>query len=305
MARTTARWTAVAGVVVALAALTGCSGGGGGASSADAGGSLAAPEPAPQDEDGRAVGDTGTANRAAVQTRAVIRTGELFLTSKDLDGLRADVEDLLEANGGTIDKEESSNDRDGKAEQSTLVLRVPVGSFAAVKKSLEGLGKLRSSDESAKDVTTEVIDVDERVQTLQNSLDNLQRFQQRAKDVTELLRFEDQITARQSELQSLKAQQSYLRDQTSMSTITVHLSTPDEFVPPPDALENAGFLAGFKAGWHALGDFVVVLLTAFGAALPFLVAGAVVGVPAWLALRELLRRRRVAAATTAPLPDSP
>ncbi len=61
--------------------------------------------------------------------------------------------------------------------------------------------------------------------------------------MTELLRYEDQITERQSELQSLKAQQSYLADQTSMSTITVYLSTPEKYVPPPDALEDAGFLA--------------------------------------------------------------
>ena len=143
-------------------------------------------------------------------------------------------------------------------------------------------------------MTTQVIDIDERVQTLQTSLDNLQRYQRSAKDVKDLLDYEEKITARQSELQSLKAQQAYLSDQTSMSTITLNLSLPDKYVPPPDALEDAGFLSGLEAGWNALGDFVVVGLTVLGALLPFLVAGLVLGVPTWIGVRALLRRRRVA-----------
>ena len=77
-----------------------------------------------------------------------------------------------------------------------------------------------------------------------------------------------------------------------MATITLNLSLPDKYVPPPDALEDAGFLSGLKAGWNALGDFVVVGLTVLGALLPFLVAGLVLGVPTWIGVRALLRRRR-------------
>ena len=307
MRHSTLRKILAAGVLVA--GLTACSGGSGtDAMSAGAqGGDAAAPEAASEDSAGAprsgSAGDTSGANRAAVRTTSVIRTGEVAITAKDLGKVRREVDDLLSALGGTVDNEQTSNDRDGRIEQSTLVLRVPVDKFTAAKKALEGLGRLKSSNESSKDVTTEVIDVDERVQTLQNSLDNLQKYQRSAEDVTELLRYEDQITARQSELQSLKAQQSYLHDRTSMSTITVHLSTPEKYVAPPGALEDAGFVTGLKAGWNALGDFVVVALTVLGAALPFLLAGVLVGVPTWLALRVLLRRRRPA--PPAAIPDSP
>jgi hypothetical protein len=79
-----------------------------------------------------------------------------------------------------------------------------------------------------------------------------------------------------------------------MSTITVRLSTPEKYVPPPDALEGAGFLAGLRAGWHALLDVFVVGLTVLGAVLPFLGVGLLVGVPAWIGIRALVRRRRLA-----------
>lgn len=293
------RHTLVVGVLVALATLTGCSGGGG--SSTDA---MSGPV-----EAGGSGGSTGSADRAAdvpgasrtvVRTTSVIRTGQVAVTAKDLGRVRREIEGLLSALGGSIDNEQTTNDRAGRIERSTLVLRVPVERFTVAKDALEKMGKLKTSSEASKDVTTQVIDVDERVQTLQNSLDNLQKYQRSARNVTELLRYEDQITERQSELQSLKAQQSYLSDQTAMSTITVYLTTPEKYVPPPDALENAGFLSGLKAGWHAFGDLVVVGLTVLGAALPFLVAGVLVGVPTWLGLRALLRRRRSSAPPTAP-----
>jgi len=289
--------------LVALAGLTACSGGSG--SLADSGGSsdsLAAPEPAtgaPGSDSADEKAAPG-ANRTVVTPKAIIRTGEVSLTAKDLAKVRDDIDALMAAVGGSVGSEESSHDRHGRLEQSTVVLRVPVEKFKAAKSALMKMGKLQTSDETSKDVTTQVIDVEERVQTLQNSLDDLQRFQRSAKDVKDLLDFEEKITQRQSELQSLKAQQAYLTDQTSMSTITVHLSTPEKFVPPPDALEGAGFLAGLKAGWHALVDVFVVSLTVFGAVLPFLGVALLVGVPAWLGIRTLVRRRKVTPPAEAP-----
>ena len=233
-----------------------------------------------------------------VATRAVIRTGQISLTSKDVGRVRREIDDLLRAVGGTVDDEDSTNARDGSLERTRLTLRVPVDRFDTVRNALERLGTLKTSTQSRKDVTTEVIDTTERVQTLQNSLDRLQRFQRRATDVRDLIRYENQITARQAELQSLTAQRSHLADQTSMSTITVTASTPEKYVAPPSALQDAGFLAGLTGGWHALVGVVVVSLTVLGAVLPFAAVVLLVGVPAWVVLRRAPYR-------APPDPDQP
>jgi hypothetical protein len=284
------RLQVAAGVLIALTGLAACTGGGSGSMAGDAsGGSVAASAGGAR---ATAATEAGPgANRAAVRTASVIRTGEISVTGKDLDRLRVEVTDLLTALGGNLQSERTTNDRRGEVAESTLVLRIPVARFDAAKRALEKLGRLRFSNESAKDVTTEVIDIDERVETLQNSLDRLQRFQRSATDVADLLRYENQITQRQSELQSAEAQQAYLADQTAMSTITVHLSTPDNPAREPGLLDDAGFLSGLRGGWHALQDLVVVVLTVAGAVLPFLAALAVFGLPAWLVLRGLWRRR--------------
>jgi hypothetical protein len=286
----------VGGVLITLAALTAlaaCSGSGSGSMAGDAsGGSAAAPADSARVTAGtrKAVG----AERAVVRTTSAIRTGEISLTGRHLERLRADVTKLLTALGGTLESEHTTNDLRGDVAESTLVLRIPVAKFEAAKRALEKLGRLRFSNESAKDVTTEVIDVDERVQTLRNSLDRLQRFQRSATDVADLLRYENQIAERQSELQSIEGQQAYLGDQTAMSTITLHLSGPNNPVSQPGVLDDAGFLSGLRGGWHALQNVVVIALTVAGAALPFLAALAVLGWPAWLVLRGLWRRRATA-----------
>ena len=299
MRNRTLKLTMAAGVLVAL---TACSGGSSNSSAMDAGsgGSLAAPKAGSDSPGSTEERAARGANRTVVTPKAIIRTGELSLTAKDLAKVRDDIDALMAAVGGSVGSEKSSHDRHGRLEQSTVVLRVPVERFQAAKTALMKMGRLQTSDETSKDVTTQVIDVEERVQTLQNSLDDLQRFQRSAKDVKDLLDFEEKITQRQSELQSLEAQQAYLTDQTSMSTITVHLSTPEKYVPPPDALEGAGFLAGLKAGWNALADVFVVSLTVFGAVLPFLGVALLVGVPAWFGVRALVRRRKATPPAEAP-----
>jgi hypothetical protein len=136
------------------------------------------------------------------------------------------------------------------------------------------------SSSSGKDVTTEVIDVQQRLRTLRISLQDLNSFQRQAANIDQLLRFESAITQRRGEYQSLKAQRNHLVSETSMSTISLDIS-----VPPAHAIagpvDHAGFLTGLRHGWSALTGTVVVALTAVGAVLPFAVVLAVLGLPLW------------------------
>jgi len=238
------------------------------------------------------VSGSDAANRTLVETRARIKTGELELTSRHLDHARAEVDRLVAAFGGTIDNEQTTHRRDGSISRSTLVLRVPEFRFGAAMTALSRLGRPVSDHTSSEDVTQQVIDVRERLQTLQNSLDRLQKFQRQAVDVADLLRYEQEITVREAEIQSLTAQRDYLADQTTLSTITLTLERPS--AAPPGPLAHAGFLSGLRAGWNTLVAGVVVLLTVTGAVIPFTGVLLLLGVPAWVLLRRAIARRRTA-----------
>jgi hypothetical protein len=292
--------TSVTGAVLAGLLLAGaCTSGGNDAMSTESADSAGSAGEAPVAGLNGSVGERSSANRTTVQTRAVIRKGEVALVTKDIPVARERIADLLARHGGYLAAEQSSNDRSGRPEQARLVLRVPEPAFDTVMEALGNIGRAEHSDRKSEDVTTEVIDVDSRVATQRASLARLQRFLGRTTEVEDLIRLESEIATRQAALESLLAQQAYLADQTAMSSITVTLRTP---AAPPQhrALDDAGFVAGLANGWNALKTVLVAGATVLGALLPFAVAFALVGVPAWLLVRTAARRRRSTAPPVAP-----
>jgi hypothetical protein len=311
-----ARTVLVSGILALSAVLAGCSGGSESDTAAmDAGGGQAesaAEQAAPRAASGadtraagRAAGGTAGATQLLTpQTRAVIRTGTISLVTEDLAEARVAIDTLLSRYGGYVAQEETSNDEKGDPAYSRLRMRFPAADFDTVMSELGTIGRREESQTDSDDVTTEVIDVNTRVATQEASLDRLQKFLGRAQDIDDVIALESEIAKRQAALESLKGQQEYLADQTAQSTITVRLSTPEAYVEPPGALDDAGFLAGLQSGWNALRIAAVGALTVVGAVLPFAVALVMVGIPGWLLLRALLRRRRAPAAPGAT-PDAP
>lgn len=265
------------------------------ASKSDAGGSsgLAAqvPQEAAADSDGggaaKPVADT------AIQ-RSVIATGALRLTSRHLADARQDAINLANGLGGHVGDEQSRSDARGHLDRVDLTLRVPAGSFEKALDDLAALGIVRHREQSVEDVTTKVIDIAARVRAQQDSVDSIQKLLARAGTIGEIMSVEAQLSSRQAELDSLKQQQKWLADQTSLSTIQLTL-TPATGHEKSDR-HTAGFLGGLDGGWHALGATAVAVGTALGAVLPFAVVFALIGWPVWM----IVRRRRVVAPTPAP-----
>jgi hypothetical protein len=297
-----------------LLVLTGCGGGGSGetAGSAAVGsdtgadsigapaGGAAKPEPGAvtplQDLAREPAGD-------GAPQPAIIRTGDIAVRTTDPQEARDDVDRLLHRLDGSIDDEHTVYDKSGHIRDSHLVLRVPVDTFGTAMRDLEQLGTVLHSSSTGKDVTAQVIDVQQRLRTLRISLRDLNAFQRKAATIDQLLRFESAITQRRGEYQSLKAQRNALADQTSMSTIDLDVSVPPKHVVTVAHHSQAGFVTGLRHGWHALTDTVRVTLTAVGALLPFAAVLALVGLPLWWWLRHTGRNRPTSPAPAVPDAD--
>ena len=156
---------------------------------------------------------------------------------------------------------------------------------------LEKVAQLASSSRNSEDVTTEVIDTEVRIRAQTESLKRVELLLARAQSIRDIVSIEAQLTRRQADLDSLKARQAYLADQTSMSTITVFLEKKPEPGAKKAEKDDSGFLAGLGNGWDGMTTFLVGLATVAGTLLPFAVLLLVLGVPAWLLVRSLARRR--------------
>jgi hypothetical protein len=282
---------AVLGSLTVLLALTltGC---GGGASESKSAGVSSSGGGALDSKDAPAADRVDFTGRDdPVQARAVVSTGSVDLVSKDVAGARAEVDALLTEHDGFLADERTSTDSHGAATEARLVLRVPSERFDAVMTALSRIGRLQDSSRKAKDVTTEVIDVQQRVRAQQVGLRRLEVLLGRAKSLPDLLKIERDVTQRQADLDSLKSQRAYLTSQTTLATITVHIGD----VPRPAAhADHTGFTAGLGAGWDGLTTFVGWVVTAVGALLPFTLLALVLAPLAWTVRRTLRRRRPVA-----------
>lgn len=218
----------------------------------------------------------------------VVINATVSLTADDVDALRADVQRIVDSARGTISEEETYGD-DDEVDSSQLVLRVPSDRAERVIEELEDAGTVESSTRSADVVTEQYVDLQARVRAQERSLRRVEVLFDRARSIRDIMSIEGELSRRQADLDSLKGQLQVLEDQTAMATITVMLSRTDTADVESD---DAGFLAGLGAGWHALTDSVVVLATVLGAVLPFLIVLAPLAVAAWWLVRRGRARRR-------------
>ncbi|MGI5163729.1 DUF4349 domain-containing protein [Spirillospora sp. CA-253888] len=252
-------------------------------------------------------GADGAKNRARTPNRpnapnlarSVVYSAQLRVRSKDVDASATQAKQLTLDAGGYVENETSRSDPPG----STVALKIPSAKYAAVLGELSSkLGTKLSLQQQAADVTGEVADVDSRVKSAEHTLASIRKLLNRTGSIEEILKLEEELSRRQSDLESLQAQQKSLRERTAYATVTVTLVPPPTPPAKPAPKERSGFGDGLSNGWNAFTATVAVLATVFGWLLPFLIVIAALGLPV-LAVRHRLRDRfRAGGPPSAPEP---
>lgn len=225
-------------------------------------------------------------SREFADDRSVITTGYLYVTVDAPLESAAEATTITEAAGGRVDARQEFAPSRGDAGGAQLTLRIPADRLTATLDRLRELGEVEELQLSASDVTREVQDVDARVTALRSSITRLLALQDAAATVEDLISLETAISNRQAELESLEAQQRYLSDQVSLSTITLVLGSRDVApVTEPDT-----FVTGLVTGWEALVAFGSGLLVLLGVLLPWLVLLGLLGLVVLLIVRRARRR---------------
>lgn len=258
----------------------------------DAAENAPADEPAAGDDSGEeaADGDAGgsgttsvdqTSIQAAEDGRHVIYNVDLYIETNNLARSTQQAIALAESAGGFVSREDTYGD-----ESATLTLRVPADDHASIVTQLENLGEVVERSRHAQDVTSEVVDVDARIQSQERSIARIRQLLDDAGDLDDVVSIESELARREADLDSLLSRQAELSSLTTLATITVTFA--QEGAAHEDDPEDAPtFLSGLESGWKAFVAAVTYVSAGLGAVLPFLALGAVVGAPFLI-----LRRRR-------------
>lgn len=171
-----------------------------------------------------------------------------------------------------------------------LSVEVPAASYDKAIEAARATGEVVALQQSAYDVGAQITDVDARIKALDSSLSRLTALMDDAKGITDVITLESAIAARQSELDSLRAQQRELANQTTMSGISLTLMSPQDARGTVDTNPEQSWWESFAEGlaqfWSWLGHALVIVS-------PLLLAGTIIW---WVRRRRDRRARRAGAA---------
>jgi len=221
--------------------------------------------------------------------RQIIHNATEAMQADDVDAALDRVASVVRAAGGDLLSADAQL-ADANARHIHASFEVPPDQFDAVLHKLGGIGKITSNQITTQDVTGQVVDLDARLAAARTSADRLRTLLAKTATVNDLLQVEQQLSQRESDVESLAAQDNAIHAQVAHATITLDIAPTPKPAPPPPRPHHShpGFGNGLSTGVDAFVGSSRVALTAFGFLLPFLGTALIVGIPA-LALR---RRRR-------------
>jgi hypothetical protein len=275
----------------------------------------------------------GTTVAAPVQKLVVVNK-TLRIEATDVDATIAKIRALAAGAGGDITNMQVSTAIDqpvspvpldgtvspdgsvssgGSSSSSTplrayVTVRVPSKTYAAFVADTVKLGRVLFQSETSDDVTQQHVDMQARLGNLQAEQARLRQLFARAKNVSDMLAIEQELTRVQGDIESLQAQITYLEGQAAMATVTIELTEPQAIVSPAGI--DWGTKSALTTAVRAFVDTMNMLIVLLGPALALLVF---VGVPVLvvvLIVRRALRRRAArtpSAPASAPIapPSSP
>jgi hypothetical protein len=191
----------------------------------------------------------------------------------------------------------------GNEGYAVLVVKVPPQSLDSLLAGLDDTGTVQSINQSAQDVTEQLIDLEVRISNARQSVANVRDFMDRTENLNELVTLEGELTRRQTDLERLEAQQRNLGDRVALSTVTIEV-IPTASVPEPIDEESDTISDAFEKGWDAFTGFVFGIGFILAVLLPFLALAAIVGLLGWAIVRRRRRNQPVAnAVASSPLPE--
>ena len=240
--------------------LAGGGGGGGGSVGMETGYASASDESYVADS-----ASTTTSGRSARPTQvgpSVIKTATVDIGVPD-DEVDESINDAISVagryGGFVLSSELGRRDSGG-----TLTMRIPATRFEAALADLEALGKVRRENISGEDVGQEFVDLEARLRNWESQEAVLLKLMDRAASVTDTIRVQNELSRVQMEIEQLRGRLTYLRDQTSLGTITASFAPLS--APKPDAPSR--FAQAWSRAVDLMQSFVAGMIVTLGVVVP-------------------------------------
>lgn len=167
--------------------------------------------------------------------RDLIRTGDISLKVGSIEQFTHEIQALIEAAGGYIESSFSAvspyyvnNKEAGSQLGASIVLRVPSEQFIAVFDGVKKMGELTSSQQGVQDITAQLSDLKASLANLEVREKRLQALMNEAKNVTEVMAVERELSAVRTQIDQISGQLKLQTQQVSLSTLYISVQESPE-----------------------------------------------------------------------------
>jgi hypothetical protein len=255
------------------------------------------PAPAPESAADGALGAAparqaalqGTTPDTAATPRHLIRRASLRLRVDDYAEARTEVTGLVGRFGAYVAGEQEQ--RYPERVENTLTIRVPAARFDGLMEALLAVGdEVDARSVEVEDVTRQYVDLEARLGARRAVAERLTALLARANSVEDVLAVQTQLAQVQEGIEAAEAELRYLRNQVSLSTITLTLfeESATGVLAGPSFLSRLG--DAFEAGWNGVKELALATVALW----PLWVLVAL-AVPVARRLERRRKARRVAA----------
>jgi len=226
---------------------------------------------------------------ADTDTSKIVRTVSLTISSTIFDQDYETILSLAEDAGGYASYV-SMYEQQVDKRYASFELRIPSDNLDGFLGGLDGVGRITDRYESATDKTTQYTDTQLRLQTQLDKMTRLQELLIQAESVEDLLDIESEIADTQYEIDSLQTSLNSIDRQVDYATVNVYLQeqTPSDTATAQDLTIGERLVNGLKASLEWLGGFFENMLVFLTAAAPVLVPLII----AYIVYRIVRKRRK-------------
>ncbi|WP_442599326.1 DUF4349 domain-containing protein [Neobacillus sp. D3-1R] len=163
--------------------------------------------------------------------RMVIYQAEIRLKVKNYEATHSSLEKKASSYGGYIVQSNVFRD-DNKQMSGTITLRIPQDYFQAFLDDAEGVAEeVLERNVNGQDVTEEYVDLESRLRSKRVIEERLLEFMKKANKTEDLLKISSDLARVQEEIEQVLGRMKFLENQTSFSTVTIHLYEDNIIVP--------------------------------------------------------------------------
>lgn len=162
---------------------------------------------------------------ATIDASQIVKTGQMTLEVGEIDAATSQAQTVIAGLGGYVDS--STKSGTGPDATASITFRLPVAKWD---QGLAAMRKIGTKDlyeqTNSNDVTSQVIDLNARIDNLKTTEAALQAIMTRTGTVADILAVENQLSETQGQIEELTAARDNLANQAAMSTLQVTFQLP-------------------------------------------------------------------------------